>query len=205
MPHVALLGDSIFDNASYVEAGSSVADHLRKTLPSEWDVTLLAADGATTTAVFNQYERLPKSATHIVLSASGNDALWMSGNLFPDSTDNVRDSLDKLGKQRRDFRSNYKKLVRTLLASELPLSICTVYDSVPGLELPEIAGLCAFNDVITRIAFENSASLIDLRIICNERHDYSDVSPIEPSSNGGLKIARAISNAVQGRSPLILR
>ncbi|HEX6372708.1 MAG TPA: hypothetical protein VF006_27555 [Longimicrobium sp.] len=33
MPHVVLLGDSIFDNASYVAGGPDVVTHLRGELP----------------------------------------------------------------------------------------------------------------------------------------------------------------------------
>ena len=204
MPHVALLGDSIFDNASYVASGSAVIDHLRQTLSSDWDATLLAADGATTTVVPTQIERIPDSVTHLVLSVGGNDALWMSGNLFPESTVDVRDSLKKLGERCQEFSTNYRKLIEKLRATQLPLATCTVYDSVPDLELPELTGLCVFNDAITRIAFENRIPLIDLRVICNLESDYSDASSIEPSSSGGLKIARAISSAIQGQHPLIV-
>ena len=204
MPHLALLGDSIFDNASYVEPGSSVSDHLRSVLPKDWQVSLLAADGATTTVAMDQADRLPNDVSHLVLSAGGNDALWMSGNLFSLSTDDVRESLHKLGEQCREFQRSYRKLVQSLRSLQLPLVLCTVYDSVPGLELPELTGLCTFNDVITRVAFEHSIPLIDLRVICNDSKDYSEVSPIEPSSAGGLKIARAISKAVQGNDALIV-
>lgn len=203
MAHIALLGDSIFDNGSYVEVGSSVVDHLRQTLPSSWKVSLLALDGATTTVVHKQIERLPADVTHVVLSAGGNDALWMSGNLFPESTTSVRDSLEKLGKACQEFRVNYRLLINKLKSLQLPVVVCTVYDSVPDLELPELTGLCAFNDSISRIAFENRIPLIDLRVVCNETSDYSEVSSIEPSSSGGLKIARAISSAVRKHQPLI--
>lgn len=204
MPHVALLGDSIFDNASYVASGSAVIDHVRQILSTDWDATLLAADGATATAVHKQIERIPDSATHLVLSAGGNDALWMSGGLYPEPTLDVRDSLKKLGEQCQQFSTNYRMLIQKLRSTQLPLAVCTVYDSVPDFELSELTGLCVFNDAITRIAFQNRIPLIDLRVICNQESDYSDASPIEPSSSGGLKIARAISSAIQGQQPLIV-
>ena len=34
--------------------------------------------------------------------------------------------------------------------------------------------------------------VIDLRRVCSEASDYSELSPIEPSGQGGLKIARTI-------------
>jgi hypothetical protein len=34
--------------------------------------------------------------------------------------------------------------------------------------------------------------VLDLRLICDEARDYSELSPIEPSEIGGAKIAQAI-------------
>jgi hypothetical protein len=48
-----------------------------------------------------------------------------------------------------------------------------------------------FNDVITRTAFAIGAALIDLRLICDADEDYAN--PIEPSVQGGDKIASAIA------------
>ena len=124
MPHVALLGDSILDNASYVDSDSAVIDHLRQLLPREWDASLLATDGATTSVVHKQIERLPKTVTHIVLSAGGNDALWMSGNLYQESTDDIRDSLGKLGKQCAEFKTGYSKLIDRLQSLRMPVAVC---------------------------------------------------------------------------------
>ena len=52
-----------------------------------------------------------------------------------------------------------------------------------------------FNDVILRVAAEHHASIIDLRLVCNEAADYAN--PIEPSALGGEKIARAIAEFVE--------
>lgn len=49
-----------------------------------------------------------------------------------------------------------------------------------------------FNDVILRVGIELGLSMIDLRFVCSSPADYAD--PIEPSSVGGAKIARAIVN-----------
>ena len=50
--------------------------------------------------------------------------------------------------------------------------------------------LMVFNDVIIRTAVENDLRVIDLRSICAAAEDCAN--PIEPSSVGGGKIARAI-------------
>jgi hypothetical protein len=194
--HIVLLGDSIFDNALYVPGGPSVVEHVRRILPSGDRATMLALDGATVSSVFRQLERIPDDATHLVLSAGGNDALWMSGNIFSQSTDDIRSSLQRIAEMVAEFTFEYRRLISELRGLRLPLVTCTVYDSVPGLDSSEIAGLCVFNDTITRTAFENGTTLIDLRTICNETSDYSTVSPIEPSARGGGKIARAIMGAV---------
>src|SRR5678816_3159912 len=75
MPHLVLLGDSIFDNAAYTNGGPDVVAQLRALLPKDWKASLLAVDGSTTDDVPAQLARLPHDATHIVLSVGGNDAL----------------------------------------------------------------------------------------------------------------------------------
>jgi hypothetical protein len=53
-PHVALLGDSIFDNAAYTSGAPDVATHLRRIVAPDWDVSLLPVDGATVAALESQ-------------------------------------------------------------------------------------------------------------------------------------------------------
>ncbi|MCA9213566.1 MAG: SGNH/GDSL hydrolase family protein [Planctomycetales bacterium] len=194
--HIVLIGDSIFDNAVYVPGGPSVTGHVQRLLPDGWDVSLVAVDGATVATVFNQLGRIPSDATHLVLSVGGNDALWTAGNLFADSTNSVREALDKLGATCKEFATEYRRLVDELRTLQRELTLCTIYDSVPGLADSELAGLCVFNDAISRTAFAVNATLIDLRNVCDESSDYAGISPIEPSASGGGKIARAIMDAV---------
>lgn len=194
--HVVLLGDSIFDNASYVSNGKCVSKLLERRLGNDWKVTLLAVDGSTLMNVLSQTDNVPGDATHLVLSVGGNDALWVAGELFSESAANVEQSLMRVGLASQDFAAEYGQLVRELSIFELPLTLCTVYDSVPNLSCADKAGLSVFNDVITRTAFATNAALIDLRNICTEKDDYAGISPIEPSEYGGAKIARAISDAV---------
>lgn len=80
MPHVVLLGDSIFDNGQYTGGGLDVASQLRKLLPG-WGVSLLAVDGSTTFNIPDQMRRLPKESTHLVLSVGGNNALLEASRL----------------------------------------------------------------------------------------------------------------------------
>ena len=50
--------------------------------------------------------------------------------------------------------------------------------------------LSVINDVVTREAFSRNLSLIDLRVMFDADEDFAN--PIEPSVQGGEKLARAI-------------
>jgi hypothetical protein len=50
------------------------------------------------------------------------------------------------------------------------------------------------NDAILRVAFEHALAVIDLRFVCSAPEDYAN--PIEPSSEGGAKIAMAIERVL---------
>jgi hypothetical protein len=194
--HIVLLGDSIFDNASYVPGGLAVMDHLLRQLPSGWQATLIAVDGAVVESVYRQMERLPRGATHFVLSVGGNNVLWSAGDLLRRSSKSVPDALSQLAPIVHQFASEYLALVDELLKLNKPLAICTIYDAIPNLEAWERIGLTAFNDAITRTAWQRRLPWIDLRVVCNEASDYSSLSPIEPSAQGGQKIAQAIVNTI---------
>ena len=75
MTSLVLLGDSIFDNRSYVGGGKDTLTNLREQMPHEWNATLLAVDGSVADTVASQLERVPADATHLFVSVGGNDAL----------------------------------------------------------------------------------------------------------------------------------
>src|ERR1035437_7957649 len=75
MKHIVLLGDSIFDNAAYVNGGPGVITQLRSILPQDWQASLLAVDGSVTTDVITQIPKIPAVATQLIVSAGGNDGL----------------------------------------------------------------------------------------------------------------------------------
>lgn len=195
--HLVLLGDSIFDNAAYVPGGPAVLDQVRRLAPAGWRATLTAVDGAVVESVYRQFDRIPADASHLALSVGGNDALGIAGGLLSIRTRTVEDSLAELAQVHMDFTQSYEALVKKLWQLGKPLILCTVYDAIPGLGAAERAGLCVFNDVITRVAFRLGAALVDLRILCAEPSDYSAVSPIEPSAQGGAKIAQALVQLIE--------
>jgi hypothetical protein len=191
MNHAVLLGDSIFDNAAYVPGKLPVIDQLREKLPAGWKATLLAIDGDVTAGVQNQIERLPDDATHLVISCGGNDALGYS-SILDQSAKSVAEVLEHFSTIRTFFQQTYRKMIQTLKGLNKNIAVCTVYDCVPGYEGSPMTALAMFNEIILREAFIARVPVIDLRLICNESSDYSEISPIEPSARGGEKIVQAI-------------
>ena len=197
MGHLVLLGDSIFDNAAYVRGAPDLVRQLRGQLPTTWDATLLAVDGSVTRGVVSQLTRLPRGATHLVVSAGGNDALGAS-HLLGQSVASVAEAVSLLEVAQARFASDYATMVEAVTATRLEIALCTIYDTPPsGSEYRLIrTALALFNDMITRAAFSAGLSLVDLRLICDEDEDYAN--PIEPSERGGDKIARAIAGWAKG-------
>jgi hypothetical protein len=199
MNHAVMIGDSIFDNGAYVEPSQpDVIQQVRAMLPQGWRATLRAVDGATTRDVEGQLQGLPADATNLVISVGGNDALH-GAHVLLESARSVADALGKLAAVRERFEFEYRAMLDTILERGLPTAICTIYDGYVGMEEQQrinVAALAIFNDVIIREAFARGLALIDLRIICTAPEDYSN--PIEPSANGGEKIAAAIVGAVTG-------
>jgi len=100
--------------------------------------------------------------------------------------------LYELAKIKDAFHRAYQAMLWEVLERNLPVVVCTIYDAVPDLSDDLRTAVSLFNDVITREAGRAGVPVIDLRNICTEREDYSVRSPIEPSVQGGEKIARAI-------------
>lgn len=196
MAHVVLLGDSIFDNATYVPGGPSVIEHLRHALPKNWRATLLARDGAITADVVGQLKHLPSDVSHLVVSAGGNNALDYSSLILNEPAGSFLEVLARLAEVRDEFQREYRGMLREVLLRDLPVVVCTVYDAIPGLSSAEKAGLALFNEVILREAFRAAVGVLDLRLLCADPADYATTSPIEPSVVGGGKIARVLARVV---------
>ena len=197
MNHVVLLGDSIFDNAAYVRGGPDVISQLRSILPRNWEATLLAVDGSVTTDVISQLTELPESATHLIVSAGGNDGLSRA-DILRERADSVAMAVDKLAAVRADFRQKYARMLAALLKCRKPFAVCTVYDPQFTDSLTQrltTTALTLFNDVIIREAIAHALPVLDLRLICCEAGDYAN--EIEPGVAGGQKIAAGIFHLAQ--------
>lgn len=197
MGHLVLLGDSIFDNAAYVGPGEpAVIEQVRTALPAEWDATLLAVDGSVTDNVASQVEALPAEASHLVVSAGGNDALGHLG-MLNERARSVAEVFERIATIGELSERSYTRMLDAMLRTNLPIVLCTVYyPNFPDryLQRLALAGLPTFNDVILRGAVAAGLPVVDLRLIFTEPADYAN--PIEPSARGGEKLARVLARAV---------
>ncbi len=116
--HLVLLGDSIFDNGVYVEAGQAdVTTHLRRKLELlGWTLDMRAVDGAVASSVEGQLTHSPvvKRCT-FVLSVGGNDALTHL-NMVTEAPD-----LLAFYEIREAFRDRYAQALDLILGHGQPL------------------------------------------------------------------------------------
>ena len=201
--HLALLGDSIFANAAYVGTEPDVIGHLRSLLPPGWKATLCAVDGATTSTLAAQVTHVPRDASRIIVAIGGNDAL-ANIDLLSMKVSSSAQTLTAFASRVAAFENRYRNAIANVMALGLPTTICTIYNGALAEDEARLAriALMTFNDVVLRTAFEHSLDVIDLRAVCNEASDYAN--PIEPSGEGGRKIAAAIAGTmslVRSRRP----
>ena len=197
-PHIVLLGDSVFDNGAYIGKGPDVVKQLNAVLPTGGNATLLAVDGSVTSGVGIQLWLAPSDATHLVVSAGGNDALHYSP-ILGEKVGSVAEALERLADVRETFTREYRAMLDKVQARGLPTAVCTIYEArFPDLKQRRqaAAGLTLFNDCITREAAARGLAVIDLRVICSDDEDLAN--PIEPSVVGGAKIANAIATFAGG-------
>lgn len=196
MKHLVLLGDSIFDNKTYVGGGLDVVSHLRQQSPDNWKATLLAVDGSIVEQVSDQTSDLPADATHLFVSAGGNNAL-LSADVLQMKVSSSAEVFDRLADLAIEFERVYQEMLQAVLSLKKPTAVCTIYyPQIPEAFAQKIsvAALATFNDVIIKRAFLAGVPLIDLRLVCNENSDYAN--EIEPSEAGGEKIAKTIVRVV---------
>ena len=197
MNHIILLGDSIFDNAVYVNGGLDVITHLRQQIPPGWKASLKAVDGSVVENVRKQAFDVPADATHIFVSAGGNDAI-LNADVLQMNVSSSAEVFDRLADLASTFQYHYREMLQAVLKLNRLAAVCTIYyPRIPEAFAQKIAvaALATFNDVIIRQAFLVGIPLIDLRLVCNEDSDYAN--EIEPSEAGGKKIASVIARVVR--------
>jgi hypothetical protein len=193
--HIALLGDSIFDNASYTQGLPDVVTHLRRLLPSGAKASLFAVDGSTTADLRDQVGKIPADVTRAVVSIGGNDAL-QNADLLNLPVASTHDALLLFGKRVAEFENSYRDALAAVLQRVPNTTVCTIYNGNLPAEQAHSArvALMMFNDAILRTAFGWRLPVIDLRFVCSDPSDYAN--PIEPSGSGGAKIAQAIASTL---------
>lgn len=203
MKHIALLGDSVFDNKAYVGGGPDVVEQLRMILPAMWNATLCAVDGAVVKDVRRQLKNVPSDATHLVISIGGNDALGES-SVLEAPAGSVAEALQRLAAISERFHETYRQMLDHLIAARrLPTAVCTIYDPrYPDFIRRKLGALAlsVINDSITREAFARGLDLLDLRVIFSDERDFAN--PIEPSVQGGMKLAIGILRFAEGANGL---
>jgi hypothetical protein len=133
------------------------------------------------------------------LAWSGEIAAFVSVNAFNREmtsgvleSRSVAEALEKISAASDRFRRNYAAMLDDVAKRGLPTAISTIYEPrFPDPERRRLAAtaLAILNDCITREAFLRGLTLIDLRVIFDQDTDFAN--PIEPSVQGGLKIAKA--------------
>jgi hypothetical protein len=135
------------------------------------------------------------------VSLGGNDALDHV-DLIDRPVRSSSDVLAELATAAERFEVRYRRAIAAVVARKTPVTVCTIYNgNFPDARFQRLAStaLTVFNDAILRVAFERALTVIDLRLVCNEPADYAN--PIEPSSHGGAKIARAIARVLEMDRP----
>jgi len=217
MKHIVLLGDSIFDNKSYVNPSElDVPNQLRLLVGRDCKVTHLAVDGHVTRHIQTQLNSLPSDATHLFISVGGNDGLGHL-SIFQHPIDTVGEALQKMYFIGENFKKVYSSMLDNVLKHELSTSVCNIYYprfysnsldrvssylrmgvNVEKLQEMAMAAETIFNDIIMFEAFKRNLPLIDLRILCNDDQDFAN--PIEPSCIGGMKVAKTINKIVDSHN-----
>ncbi len=211
MKQITLLGDSIFDNKSYVGDGKDTITHLRERMKKRGDgsdAVLAAVDGAVAAGVASQLRNVSPETTHLIVSIGGNDALGETGVLDMKVSSNA-DVFNDLADRTATFEDRYKRMIDMILGLKKPTALCTVY--YPRMEQAvyqklAVAALASFNDVIIRQAFLNGLPLIDLRFVCNEDADYANA--IEPRISPcclNLPTKSLVTFAASFESPLVAK
>lgn len=123
------------------------------------------------------------TASHLVLSVGGNDALMSSGILHMPAS-STSQALALFANTSRDFERRYRRVLHSCRQMSLPLTICTIYNGCfpdPDYQRLITTALTFFNDVILKVGIEFGLTIIDLRFVCSSPADYAN--PIEPDVN----------------------
>lgn len=186
-PAVVLVGDSILNNRAYVKpsGGLSVEEWLAQLLPERVKLVSYAKNHATIYDTIMTIQHIPdeldREHTHLFLSVGGNDLL---SSMDPHNEDELK-----------RIQNKYKQLIHLLLEKYPLINIHLL-----NLYYPNITNrfMRDFHPVIKKWNgwLEQFASLYEnIRVLPIGEHITNKrdlVADIEPSINGGKKIAELI-------------
>ena len=175
---IILLGDSVFNNNSYVEKGKAVNELLQKTADETTTIVCLARNDSTINNVYQQLENvtidLNDKLTTVFLSVGGNDIINLKQK-------NVEDTFEK-----------YKTLIKAI-TTKLPnvkLVLLNIYYPATTSNYDSLIDKWNTN---LDLEYESNNKNIYILNLANLLKDPSDfVFDIEPSITGGEKIVNKI-------------
>ncbi len=217
---IYLLGDSIIDNAPYVQKNEKdVASHLNSMYKSSPQINIYnrAVDGHTMKDLLDTQlsDEGLNEATNIVVSIGGNDLLGnlyflidamglyqgQESKVFQRTTTRNKTFEDTYFEIIKPMQQEYESVVANLSNYRAKLLLFTVYegDLVDSDEFSDViysskTMLSIFNDLVYRTAQKYNAEVLELRDIFVSSEDYAN--HIEPSHIGGEKLAKAIKDWV---------
>eukprot|EP00929_Paragymnodinium_shiwhaense_P008736 TRINITY_DN112700_c0_g1_i1.p1 TRINITY_DN112700_c0_g1~~TRINITY_DN112700_c0_g1_i1.p1 ORF type:complete len:320 (+),score=73.76 TRINITY_DN112700_c0_g1_i1:187-1146(+) len=204
--HIVLVGDSTLDNGRYldVQCGELSVDRqlAKRCRERGWEMTCLAQDGSMIEDVFlQQVPLIPDRATHIVLSASGNDLLsllnsMVVANFTPSAM--YKAIVDGL----LEVSEKYRELMSALKSVGCHLACCTVYQ--PNFNHFLFRGVAAFglslhNNRLKQIAVDLDACVVDLANMFETPDDFANA--LELSTRGGSKLVENITAFITEHPP----
>lgn len=196
--HIVLLGDSTLDNGRYLDlAGGelSVEKQLAKRcLERGWDLTVLAQDGSMLDDVRKrQLPLIPQTATHIVLSASGNDLLSLLNQMVV-ANFTLSSMYETIGAGLTSVSDDYRDILKELKGFGCHSACCTLYrPNFNHLFFKSLAtmSLGLHNSRISQISEELDVSIIDLANMFDGPDDFAN--PLELSTTGGSKLVENVA------------
>jgi lysophospholipase L1-like esterase len=175
---IILLGDSVFNNNSYVEKGKAVNEILQKNADKNTSIICLAINDSTINNIYQQLENvnidLNDKLTTVFLSVGGNDIM-------------------KLQQQNLDTTFEKYKTLIGAITSKLPnvkLVLLNIYYPTNTSKYDLLIDKWNTNIDIEYESNDKNIYILNLSNLLKEPSDF--VFDIEPSITGGEKIANKI-------------
>lgn len=205
--HVVLLGDSTLDNARYLDIAQgelSIEKQLLKRCSDHgWGFTLLAQDGSLLQDVMTrQIPYIPEKATHIVMSASGNDLLSLL-NMMVAQNFSAASMYNAIVHGLQQVADRYNSVIKSLKSVGCHIACCTVYQpKFNNLFFKSLAAfsLGLYNSRLKQIATTWNCSIIDFANLFDHRKDFANA--LELGTTGGAKLVENISQFVREHPPV---